>query len=46
MSEYVVAGGHVAVLLQGEEEAAGALDPVTFSFFFRQEGHVYLCCSY
>lgn len=45
MSEYVVAQGHVALLLQGEEEAAGTLDPVTFNFF-HQEGHVYVCCSY
>lgn len=46
MSEYLVARVHVGVLLQGEEEAAGTLDPVTFNFFFHQEGHVYLCCSY
>lgn len=29
-----------------EEKAAGSLDPVTFNYFFHQEGHVYLCCSY
>ena len=46
MLEYMVARGHVAVLLQGEEEAAGTLDPVTFSFFVCQKGDVYLCCSY